>query len=146
MERPKHAKYFEGVLQLRNPTPEIMGFFRSQMNKKPEVFISNVERLKNGMDISLSSKKYLQQIGKKLQETFGGELKISAEHFSRSRQTSKDMFRVNVMYRYHGVRKGDVITVRGDEVKIIQISRKLHVINISTGRKYFLDFDELPVN
>ena len=143
MNKPKHSKYYEGILQLRNPNKEILDFFQGLMNKRQDVFISKVEELKNGMDIYLSSKKYLRQIGKNLQQKFGGELVISAEHYSRDRITSKDMFRVSVMYRYFDVKKGDIIFFREEKIKILHVGKRLHAINISTGRKLFLEFKDI---
>jgi len=136
--------YYEGILQLRNPNGDIIDFFQGLMSKRPEVFISKTVKLDNGFDIYLSSKKYVRQIGKKLQLKFGGELVVSAEHFSRDRITSRDVFRVSVMYRHYTIKKGDIILFRGEKIKIIHVGKKLHAVNTSTGRRFFLEFRDIP--
>ena len=134
----KHSKYFEGILQLRNPTEEVTQFIKSELEKNPAIFISKTVKLRTGLDIYFSSKKFLQGLGRQLQQKFGGELKISAEHFSRDRQTSKDMFRVNVLYRYTGIKTGAIINYRGEELTILSAGKNIHAINKKTGKKSML--------
>ena len=139
----KHSRYFEGILQLRNPREEVNQFIKSELEKKPEIFISQTIKHRTGLDIYFSSKKFLQGLGRQLQQKFGGELKISAEHFSRDRQTSKDMFRVNVLYRFTGIKSGNVINFRGDELTILSTGKNIHAVNRKTGKKSILKHKDI---
>lgn len=143
MPNPKHSRYFEGILQLRNPTEEVNNFIKLELEKNPAISISKTVKHRTGLDIYLSSKKFLQGLGRQLQQKFGGELKISAEHFSRDRQTSKDMFRVNVLYRYTGIKTGDVINFRGEELTILSAGKNVHAVNRKTGKKSILKHKDI---
>jgi len=57
------------------------------------------EYVRNGIDFYLTSQRYAQSLGKKLKKTFKGELKISSKLFTVNRQTSKNVYRVNVLFR-----------------------------------------------
>lgn len=143
MQLNKHSKYYEGILQLRNPTKEILSFLDAQIYRRQGFFISKVERFKNGFDFYVSSKKAVIQIAKAIEQKFGGEIKTSAEHYSRDRNTSRDVYRITVMYRYYGVKKGDIVNIRGEDFKIIRTGRKLHVLNKVTGKKLIMGYGEL---
>lgn len=138
--------YFEGVLQLRNPTKELVKFVREDIMNQPKekkVFIAKEERLDNGYDFYLTNKKYLRTLGKNLQKRFGGQLIESAKIFSRERQTSKDVYRVSVLLRWPKFRKGDIIKYKGMDIKVKNIGKKVFGADIKTGNKYQINFKEL---
>ena len=135
--------YFEGVLQLRNPTPEINEFIEEALAKKGNVFITKRKKCKDGVDCWITSQHFLQVLGKKLQQKFGGEMILSSTLFSRSRQTSRDIFRINVLYRYSPVRVGDVKQYRGEDVKVVKCGRdKITVKDMKTGKTRFVEYKE----
>jgi len=138
-----HSSYFEGILQLRNPTKELMQFVEAKIEQKEGVFISKKAKVRNGWDLYLSSGRFLKALGKLLQQHFGGELVISARLFSRSRQTSKDIHRLSVLFRLPSFVKGQIITHRGDRLKILFIGKKVGAQNIETGEKMQLSYSEL---
>ena len=109
--------YYEGKLQLRNPNEEVINFIRNQFklrnsknfesleNSKnfqkhnEKVWIAKQETVKNGMDLYISSNRFLLALGKKLKKSFKGELKKSRKLHSKDRQTSKTTYRVTVLFR-----------------------------------------------
>ena len=95
------TEYFEGILQLRNPDKEVIKFIRNQVKKQFDkgIFINKEVNTKNGIDFYLTSKRFLRTLGNKLNKQFKGELKISPQLFSRNKQTSKDIYRINVLFR-----------------------------------------------
>ncbi len=96
----RNPQYFEGVLQLRNPTEEVFQMIKSQMKKDGKVWVAKEVPLKTGVDLYLSSNKFLKMIGKKLKKTFPkGELKLSKSIFTRDHQTSKEVYRGTVCFR-----------------------------------------------
>ena len=46
MKQPdKHAKYFEGILQLRNPSPELIKYVAKTIDKDIRKFLFNMMKL-----------------------------------------------------------------------------------------------------
>ena len=135
--------YYEGILQLRNYSREVLNFVKSAINKKDNVVISKEVKVKNGVDIYLSSQHFLQDLGKKLQKRFGGELKKSFKLYKVDRQTSKRVYRVNVLFRLPKFKLGDVITYKGEKIKVVSIKNKVFGKNVKTGEKLMIKFSEL---
>ena len=95
----KNPQYFEGILQLRNPNEECMNFVMNQFKKNDKVWIAKVEKLKTGIDLYVSSNRFILSLGKKLKKSFKGELKTSRKHHTQNRLTSRKVYRVTVCYR-----------------------------------------------
>ena len=126
--------YYQGILQLRDINDEILNFVRNQVKKRGDAAITKAVRLDNGVDLYITSQKFIRMLGKKLKESFGGELKITSKLHTRSRH-GKDLYRVNVLFRLSKYKKGDVVSVRGDKLRLISIGKKIFARNLSTGRK-----------
>ena len=138
-----HANYFEGVLQLRNPTKEIFDFIESEMQKKGNVFITKKRKMKDGFDLYITDQHFLQILGKKMQQKFGGEMKLSETLFSRSKITSRDVFRINIYYKYFSARVGEIKDYRGEKVKIIKMGRSKVTVKDCNGRNMFVEYCDL---
>ena len=94
-----NPQYFEGILQLRNPNEEVLNFISNQFKRNEKVWIAKQERLKTGIDLYISSNKFLLALGKKLKKSFKGELKTSRKLHTKNRLTSKNVYRVTVLFR-----------------------------------------------
>ncbi|MBI2659486.1 hypothetical protein HYX05_05305 [Candidatus Woesearchaeota archaeon] len=125
--------YYQGILQLRDVTEEIISFVRNQVKKREDVAITKTVRLGNGVDLYITSQKFITMLGKKLKESFGGELKISSK--LHTRRKGKNLYRVNALFRLSKYKKGDVVEVRGDKVRLIRIGKKIFARNLKTGSK-----------
>jgi len=136
-----HSKYFEGTLQLRNQTEEIEKFVLSEIKKKDNVWIAKTTDLKNGVDLDLSSNKFLLDIGRKLKNRFPGVLKKSSTLYSVNKQTSKEVHRGCILFRYVDIKKGDKITYRGDEAEVLYFGKDV-TIRVN-NRKRHISFEEL---
>lgn len=99
--RKNRKEYFEGVLQLRGIDEDVVNWvFRDiEKRKKYGVFVQDVVELKNGLDISLTSQKYLQALGAKLKKKFKGTVKTTRKLFTRNKQTSKPVYRLTLLYK-----------------------------------------------
>lgn len=139
----KHSQYFEGILQLRNTDKEVLYFVLNIVEKRDGVSVSKTERVVNGFDLYFTSQKFLQQIGKKLKGNFNGELKTSVKLFTRNRITGKEVYRVNVLFRQHNIKKGDIVLYKGEKVQIVGIGKKILAKNTKTGKKLTLNFGDL---
>jgi len=139
----KNPQYFEGTLQLRNMTQEIIDFVADDIERKGNVWIAKTQKHKNGIDLFISSNRYLKEIAMKLKNRFPGELVESSTLHSRNNFTSKDLYRGCYMFKYHNVKKGDIIRFKGDDYEIIQIGKDILAKSLSTQKKIHLKFSQL---
>jgi NMD protein affecting ribosome stability and mRNA decay len=138
-----HQDYYEGILQLRNPNNEVIKFIKNKIRKKEGIFITKEKKVNNGIDFYLPSQKYLQIIGKKLKKNFCGELKISSKLHTKNRLTSKNVYRVNVLFRLAKCNVGDILNFKGDKIKILKMGKKILAKNIKTGKKLSINYKDL---
>ncbi len=138
-----HSEYFEGILQLRAPNKEILDFVLDSAEDQKQIMITKQKKVKNGIDLYFTSNKFLQSIGKRLKKKFCGELKTSTKLFSRNKQTSKDIFRLTVLFRHIPYKVGEIIEYNGDKIKILSLGARVHAKDISTGRKIILNYKDL---
>jgi len=141
--RLPRSNYFQGILQLRDVNDEILSFVHNQMKKRGDVAVTKTVKFANGVDLYITSQKFIRIIGKKLKESFGGEMKVSAKLHTRNKQ-GKDLYRVNVFFKTLRHRKGDTVTVRGDKVRLISIGKKIFARNLSTGKRMTIRIEDLP--
>ena len=141
MKLPR-SDYFQGILQLRDINDEILSFVHNQIKKRGDVAVTRTVRLANGLDLYITSQKFIRILGKKLKDSFGGELKISSKLHTTNKQ-GKELHRVNVLFRLSKYKKGDIVSIRGDEVRLISIGKKIFAKNIKTGKKVTIRNKEL---
>lgn len=135
--------YFEGILQLRNIDNEVIEFTLKEIEKNENTFIAKIKKVTNGVDIYISPQKSLRSLGNKLQNHFGGQLIVSKKLHTKSRVTSKDLYRVNMLFRLPKFKKGDIIEYKGDKIKIISVHKKVLAKDIKTGKKLNIRFKDL---
>lgn len=128
---------------MRNPNDEIIEFIRGQFNKKPGVFITNEKKVNNGIDFYATSQKYIQVLGKKLKRNFCGELKISSKLHTRNKQTSRNVYRVNVLFRLAKCKLEDILNFKGEEIKVLKMGKKILAKNLKTGKKLNINYGDL---
>ena len=133
--KESNNQYFEGILQLRNPSQEIIDFIESKLKKHEKFSISKIVEQKEGLDLYVSDKRYMQRLAQELQKQFGGLIKTSPQLFSRNKQTSKDIFRVNTCIRFYDFSKNDVVRITNKYVRITNIRKKISGINIETNKR-----------
>jgi NMD protein affecting ribosome stability and mRNA decay len=143
IDMDKDPKYFEGTLQLRNPSPEVIEFVASAIEKEENVWVAKTNKEKKGIDLDLSSNKFLRKIGKMLKEKFTGELVESKSIFTRNRLTGKEVYRGCVLFKYYDIKKGDEIKLRGETYQIISIGTDIFAKNIETNEKKHIKFSQL---
>ena len=119
-----------------------MDFVSNQIGKN-SISIGKSVKQKNGIDLYLSSNKFLKQIGKKLKNTFSGELIESKSLFTVNRITSKKVYRGCILFRFHAIKKREIISIRGDQYEVLKISNNIYVKNLKTGKKKYVKFQDL---
>ncbi len=135
--------YYQGILQLRDVDNDVVDFVRNQIDKRNDVLITKTVKAGNGIDMYITSQKFIRILGKKLRESFGGELKTSIKLHTKSR-TGKDLYRVNVLFRPVKYKRGDIVVVRGDEVKLLAVGRRVFARDMKTGKKIRIRNSDLP--
>jgi len=135
--------YFEGILQLRNHTEELINYVENKTKKDKKALITNRLKVKNGYDFYFTSQRYLRNLGDKIKNNFPGELKKSRKLFTRKRQTSKDVYRVNVLFRMSNLKKGQVIDYKGDSLRVMNLGKKILAKNVKTGKKISLKYGDV---
>ncbi|MBW2997444.1 hypothetical protein KY349_03855 [Candidatus Woesearchaeota archaeon] len=135
------SQYFEGTLQIREATPELLDFVRRDIAKhaKDGVHVTKESGKGKNLDLRLTSAKYLRVIGKKLKQKFNGELTETSKLFSRNKQTSKEIHRTTVLFKMRNYKIGDVVKSRGRKVKIKTIGKRVSGVDIETGKKVFVE-------
>ncbi len=134
--------YFESILQLRKPDQRIIEFVEKKIMDagKKGVSVSKIKKVRNGFDYYLSSNSFAVGLGRQLEKTFGGFLKVSEQLFSRDRQTSKDLYRMNVFFEPLPVRVGDVLSLNDSLIRVSSIGKKIAGIDLESGKMRFVDF------
>lgn len=143
--KPFHAKYFQGTLQLRGGTPEIIQFIEEETANanRTEIYITDKSKVRGGVDFKFTSNKFLRKLGKMLKEVFGGDVKESEKLFTRNKQTGKNVYRLTVLFRPCSYKQGDIINHRDEEYIVMKIGKKIQVKKKNSGKRVLLSFDDI---
>ena len=128
----KHPNYFEAVLQLRDVNQEIVDFVEEELSRTKHP-VSKVVKIKNGLDYYLADNELTRALGKKLQQKFGGELKVTAS--LHTKKDDKEKYRVTVLFRYPGFSKGDGVVYQGEEWNVEIMGKEIHLRHSTTNKK-----------
>ena len=139
----RHSDYFEGTLQLRNPSKELITYVRNEVKKREGVWIAKEKDVTNGIDMYLSSQRFLVTLGNKIKKRFSGELKVTRKLFTRNKQTSRNVYRMSVMFRLYPFKKGDRIHLKEGMAEITQLTSKIHVRFLKDSRKKTYSFEKI---
>ena len=139
----RHEGYFEGILQLRNIDYNILEFAIKQIEKKENASVGKVKKVVNGFDVYMAPQTFLRSLGNKLQNQFHGQLIISKKLHTKNRLTSKEVYRVNALFRMPHFKRGDIIEHKGEKIKILAIYKKILAKELKTGKKLTLNFKDL---
>ena len=138
--------YFEGILQLRYPHDEVLKFIRQHMQKVTHrgVFISKTVDQKNGVDLYFTKKTFMKLLADKLGNRFGARVDNNPTLFSHNHQTSKDIYRLNILVEFPEFCVGDCVmfipvharSVGGPVVvKILSLGRLMTAKDLMSGKR-----------
>ena len=141
--KEKNNQYFEGKLQLRNCKADILDFVAEQIEKeKGRIWIAKEVKSKVGIDLYLSSNKFLRKLGRLLKHKFECVIKESSKLHTETKDKKK-LYRGTVLCKMPDFRVGDIGIFKGDEVEIISIGEKIILKNTKTGKKKTHKFDDV---
>ncbi len=135
-------EYYEGTLQLRNPTEEVLNYVDNAIKKDGKVWIAKTTKLPQGYDLQLSSQAFLKQLSRKLKEIFGGELVQSIKETGYN-QHGKAQVRLSILFRQYPFKKKDTVTYRGDKYTIIEMAHRVRIKSKETGKSITVGYNEL---
>ena len=138
----KHPGYFQGILQLRNPTKELKAFIDNEI-KKEGVYVAKKVKTKDGVNMWVSSNKFLLKMSRQLKIKFSGDMKLSRKIYSRDRMTQKDIWRMTLLFKQYPFKKGETVKIRGEEYKINSLGTKVQTTHVKSGKKKLFNYEEI---
>jgi len=135
--------YFEGILQIRGGNKELLDWINNRIIADGRARVAKEKKVANGIDLYISDQHYLQNLGRKIKEKFTGILKVSKRLHTMHKMTSKHVYRVTVLFKVLPLKRGDIVTVHGEQVEILTIKHRAQIKNIKSGAKKEIDLDTL---
>ena len=142
MLNPPHAAYFEGILQVRDVSEEIIDDIEHTVKKDERAVITKIKKVKGGWDLYFSSQHYLRALGKKLQAKHGGLVKVTATLHTVSK-TGKDLYRITVLWRPLRFKKGDLVNVGGQQWRVLRIDNQVQLQHPVSGEKKWVKITDV---
>ncbi len=136
----KHPLYFEAILQLREPFPDVVTFVEREI-ASVQIPIAKREKVRNGYDYYVADSNFTKSLGKKLQQQFGGELLITSSLHTKKK--GKDIYRITVMFRPTLFRKGEIVAYKGSRYKVVQMSKDILLQETTTGKKVHARYKDM---
>lgn len=139
MRQPRHSSYYESILQLRNPygdVDDVLHFVAEAVKARnqPDISIAKRKKVTNGVDVYLSSNSFAVEVGRELFRAFGGEFVVSKKLFSQSRQTSRVLYRVTVLFRMAPFKVGEYLLLDEKAFKVLSIAKKVLLENVENHK------------
>lgn len=136
-----HSNYFQGIMQLRLPTQNIIDYILDNLDKDNQK-ISKLVELKNGADLYFVDKRYMKSLSVKVQKEFGGLMKESATLHTRDSQTSKELYRLTILIKFTEYRKNDIIEFDNNLYYVLSFAKKLVAYNFAKKKKEKISYPE----
>lgn len=110
--------YFEGILQVRNMNEETKKFVNIILRTTKELYVNKTVEKESSVDYYFVKKKFIGRVAEKIVDEYGAKADFNAQLFTQDKQTSKELYRLNVAVHIPPFRKGDVILKKDDLILI----------------------------
>ncbi|USN45875.1 MAG: hypothetical protein H6502_01960 [Candidatus Woesearchaeota archaeon] len=139
------TNYFEGILQLRNATNEVLDFVHEKVAaaRHRGVGINKIVEEGNGANLYFTKKSYLPRLGQALIRKFGGQMKSSPQLFSVDKQSGKNLYRLNVYVELPLFSVGDVLAIKNAVYQIRRTAKLLYGVKLATGKTHTFPYEGL---
>jgi len=137
----KRPEYYEAVLQLRDCGQEAVGVVKEKIAREG-IPVAKVLEVAGGWDFYLADKNFTKALGKKIQERFGGDYKVTASLWGR--KEGKEVHRLTVLVRGIGFKKGEIVEYKGEdyEVKLL-LEKEIMLQKVKTGEKVHVKYKKM---
>lgn len=135
----KHYLYYEAILQLRDVETEQVDYALNILRKE-KIPIPKTVEYKNGIDLYTADSKTTKEVAKLLQKKYGGINLVTAKLFSE--RDGKSIYRLTILYRSPGFKKGDTIIYKGEPFVVKLLQEKIIIQNEKTGKKVQIKCNE----
>ena len=137
--------YFQGILQLRPATEEIIDFLEHELEVNKRFIVTRQKVLKKGnLDLYVTDQRVLRALGLKLNRRFTGVLKSSRTLFTKNRSTSKEVYRVTLVFKPLPLKKGAELKHEGKTYIIHQYNNTSAILKDPvSGKKTRVKLDDL---
>ncbi len=128
----KLGNYYEAIFQLRGQKGErqdlILSFLVDLVENAPskDVFLTKLEKMKEGYDLFLSDKQFTRSIARKAVERFGGTFKETSHLVGMKKGT--EIYRITVSVRIPNFQKSDVLRI--EKRLYVVVSIKADVVTL----------------
>ena len=136
----KRPEYYEAILQLRDVEDKVVDFVEKEI-VRVKLHIAKKIKIKNGFDYQLSDNELTRALGKRLQQKFGGDLKVTAS--LQTRKNNKNLYRVTVLFRGINFKKGNLIEYQGDQYTVKSLGKDIFLQNVKTGKKSHVRYRDM---
>lgn len=134
------SKYFEGIIQVRNAYDDVKLYIRNYVEKK-SIMINKVVEKDDYVDLFFADKKHMKPLALKLMRNFGAHIENSAQLFSRNKQTSKNIYRVNELVVIPKFKINDCVVVDDVPVMITGLGKIITGTRLDFAKKTTFVFD-----
>ena len=98
MKKEIITEYYEAKIQLRNFNQEILNFLTKELQKN-KVLIVKETKLKEGVDLYITSAKICYPLSRKFKERFKGETKLTRSLVGLNKNKGKRIHRITLLLR-----------------------------------------------
>ncbi len=128
----KHSEYYEAILQLRDVEDEVIDFVDDEIDRK-NIPLAKIKKVTNGYDYYLGNSNLTKNLGKTLQEKYGGEFVVTATLFTR--KEGKPVYRLTILFRAVPFKKGDQVEYHDEIYNVLMSGKKVMLQHVKTGKK-----------
>ncbi len=125
--------YFEGILQLRDANDEIKTFVKDELDAN-EIYVNKIDEKKDGADYYFIKKRFITRVADKLITKYGGFMDANAQLFTQDSQTSKELYRLNVVVYISPFKKGDAILKQDELMLITSVGKHNTCLDLIRGK------------
>lgn len=93
------SQSYQGVLQVRPNEERVLNYVYDEIKKNGNVFITKEVIKKFGIDLYLTNKFFLIQLGKRLKQRFPGKITRSRSLYGVNRMNSRLVYRTTICFR-----------------------------------------------
>ena len=136
----RRQEYFEAILQLRDTPDEVYEFALQELDRAG-IHIAKDTLVRGGRDLYIADNKFGKQLGKTLQQKFGGEVIVTASLYGQ--KNGEEIFRLTILFRPIPFKKNDTVLYKGEEYVVKVVGKELLLQHTKTGQKAHVKYREM---